>query len=97
MAEAASRRLITACALDLMRVETADGRRLGHVFDLRCETGSGKVPTVTAIVYGEHGLLERLGLRRARPTVVPWTRVRSIGDRVIVVDDDAASARDRKR
>jgi len=97
MAEADSRRLTTACTLDLMRVQTTDGRRLGHVFDLRCEAGSGKAPTVTAVVYGERGLLERLGLRRARPTVVPWARVRLIEDRVIVVDDDAASARDRKR
>jgi sporulation protein YlmC with PRC-barrel domain len=97
MAEAASRRLTTACALELMRVRTEDGRALGHVFDLRCKTGPGKAPTVTAIVYGERGLLERLGLRHARPTFVPWERVRSIEGRVVVVADDAPRPGGSKR
>ena len=89
MAEAASRRLSTAFALELLRVRSADGRHLGHVHDLRCRIGAGAVPTVTAIVYGERGLLERLGLRAARTEVVPWARVRSIEGGVIVVDDEA--------
>jgi len=97
MAEADSRRLTTAFALELMRVRTADGSELGHVFDVRCDIGAGKVPTVSAIVYGERGLLERLGLRHARPTSVPWERVRSIEGRVIVVDDDAPRPGARKR
>jgi sporulation protein YlmC with PRC-barrel domain len=86
VAEALSRLLKTACALELVRVQTADGTRLGHVFDLRCESVAGAAPTVTAIVYGERGLLVRLGLRHARASSVPWSRVRSVGDRVIVVD-----------
>lgn len=89
MGEATSRRLTTACALELMRLRTADGKALGHVFDVRCDTRPGKPPTVTAIVYGKRGLLEHLGLRHARPASLPWTRVRSIEGRVIVVDDDA--------
>jgi len=98
MAEATSRRLTTACALERMRVRTADGRDLGHACDLRCDTGTGKLPTVTAVVYGRRGLLERLGLRRpARPTFVSWARVRSIEGRVIVVDDDAPRPGARKR
>ena len=97
MAEAASRRLTTAAALELMRVRTADGRELGHVFDLRCETDRGKAPVLSAIVYGERGLLERLGLRHSPPTVVPWARVRSIEGRVIVVADDAPRPGGRKR
>jgi len=97
VAEAASRRLTTACALDLMRVRTADGRELGHVFDVRCDTAGGRQPTVTAIVYGKRGLLERLGLRHARPASLPWAQVRSIGGRVIVVDDDAPRAGGRRR
>jgi len=96
MAEADSRRLTTAFALELMRVRTADGCELGHVFDVRCHAGAGKVPTVTAIVYGRRGLLERLGLRRARPTFVSWDRVRSIEDGVVVVDPDAPRPRRRR-
>jgi sporulation protein YlmC with PRC-barrel domain len=97
MAEADSRRLTTAFALELMRVRTADGSELGHVFDVRCHAGAGKAPTVTAIVYGQRGLLERLGLRHAPPTFVSWDRVRSIEGRVIVVDHDAPHARRRRR
>ena len=97
MAEADTRRLTTACALQLMRVRTADGSELGRVFDVRCDIGADKVPTVKAIVYGKRGLLERLGLRHARPTSVAWARVRSIDNRVIVVDDDSPRPRDRKR
>ena len=97
MAEAASRHLTTACALDLMRVRTADGRQLGHVFDVRCDTADGRQPTVTAIVYGKRGLLERLGLRHARPAWLPWARVRSIEGRVVVVDDDAPRPGGRRR
>jgi sporulation protein YlmC with PRC-barrel domain len=41
--------------------------------------------------------LERLGLRHARPTVVPWARVRSIEGRVIVVADDPRRPGGRKR
>jgi hypothetical protein len=97
MAEATSRRLTTACALERMRVRMADGCDLGHAFDLRCATGTGKLPTVTAVIYGRRGLLERLGLRHARPTFVSWARVRSIEGRVIVVDDDAPRPGARKR
>jgi sporulation protein YlmC with PRC-barrel domain len=85
MAEELSR-LLTACAIELVRVQTVVGTRLGHVFDLRCESAPGGAPAVTAIVYGERGLLVRLGLRHARPSSVPWSRVRSVDDRVIVVD-----------
>jgi sporulation protein YlmC with PRC-barrel domain len=86
MAEAHPRLLTSACAIELMRVQTVDGAPLGHVFDLRCKNVPGHAPTVTAIVYGERGMLVRLGLRHARPSSVPWSRVRSIEDRVIVVD-----------
>jgi sporulation protein YlmC with PRC-barrel domain len=93
MAEANPGILTSACALELMHVRTADGRDLGRVFDLRCDVRAGALPTVTAIVYGERGLLERLGLRRARPTSIPWTQVRRIEGRVIVVDDADTHAR----
>jgi sporulation protein YlmC with PRC-barrel domain len=95
MAEAPARILTTACALELMRVETSDGVRLGRVFDLRCANAPGQAPTVTAIVYGRRGLLERLGLRHARPTTVPWSSVRAVEERVIVVDLASKAAASR--
>jgi sporulation protein YlmC with PRC-barrel domain len=87
MAEAHPRILTTACELELMEVRTEDGRRLGRVFDLSLHTGRRGAPAVAAIVYGRRGLLERLGLRHARPSSLPWSRVRAIRDRVIVVDE----------
>jgi sporulation protein YlmC with PRC-barrel domain len=77
--------LTTACELESMTVHTSDGKRLGRVFDLRCKTRDGEPPEVDAIVYGRRGLLERLGLRKALPTLVHWDKVRSIENRVIVV------------
>ena len=82
--------LKSACALDGMELRTTAGERLGHVFDLRLRTDGREAPAVTAIVYGSRGLLERLGLRHARPTSIPWSRVRAIEDGAIVVDDKAS-------
>jgi len=83
--------LKSACALDGMEVRTASGKRLGRVFDLRLHTDARQAPAVTAIVYGSRGLLERLGLRHAKPTSIRWERVRAIEDRAIVVDDDKSA------
>ena len=93
MAAAHPRILKSACALDGMEVRTASGERLGRLFDLRLRTDAGETPAVTAIVYGRRGLLERLGLRHAKPTSIPWARVRAIEDRAIVVDDDVSRPR----
>ena len=40
--------------------------------------------------------LERIGLRKASPTFVPWSKVRSIEGRVILVDVAAAARRQRR-
>lgn len=96
MADEDSRRLTTACALESMTVQTVAGERLGRVFDLRCRRRDGEPPVVEAIVYGRLGLLERMDLRKARPTSVPWSKVRSVEGRVIVVDV-AAPRRNAKR
>jgi len=69
-----------------MRVETVDGKQLGQLFDLRCRWRPGQGPPVLIeIVCGRRGILERLRLRNAHPTTVPWTAVQSIEGRVITV------------
>jgi sporulation protein YlmC with PRC-barrel domain len=86
MAQAPAKVLTTASPLELMRVETVDGKQLGHLFDLRCQWRPGQgVPVLTEIVCGRRGLLEHLGLRDAQPTTVPWTAVQAIEGRVITV------------
>lgn len=87
MAQRTAEILTTACGMELMRVETADGKLLGHVFDLRCRwrADKGGAPRLEELVLGPTGLLERIGLRRAKPSSVHWHRVESMQGNVIVV------------
>jgi len=91
MARSPAQVLSTACGLDLMRVETADGRFLGHLFDLECPWVAGADPAlpVAHIVYGRAGLLERVGLRERRVDSLPWSAVIELRGKVIVVADQA--------
>jgi sporulation protein YlmC with PRC-barrel domain len=83
------------------RVEDTDGKRIGHVFDIRVARRKGSSRRradqqwrVVGILTGNRGLTERLGVFRARgrsPThdveVIPWEAIKRIRDGVIVVDD----------
>ena len=95
MAQQAADGLSTACGIELMRVQTRDGRFLGHVFDLRCgwRPGQRGAPVVGEIVFGRRGLLERVGLRQVRADSLPWSAVESVQDGVIVVVDDRKAKR----
>lgn len=98
MAASAARVLNTVCAFQRLRVETTDGRRLGRVFDLHCRwpKGTGEPPVIEAIICGRIGLLERVGLVDHDPDAVPWSAVREIRGRVIVVDAAAIPARPKR-
>jgi hypothetical protein len=87
MAEQAAEILTTACGMELMRVETADGKLLGHVFDLRCRWRAVEddAPRLEEIIIGPRGWFERIGLRRTKPSSVHWYRVESMRGNVIVV------------
>ena len=78
--------------MQLMRVETTDGRVLGRVFDLRCrwDPDTSGVPVVDQVIFGKPGLLERVGLGRMKPRSVHWYLVEAVVGNVIVV---AASKR----
>lgn len=81
-------RVGSLAALQLVRLESEDGTRLGHVFDLRTEYDPARPdrpPVVTEILYGTIGLLERLGVRRTRPRTIPWKSVIAIHPHAIVV------------
>ena len=92
MAEPHTEIVASACSIELMRVETADGRFLGRVFDLRCrwDLDAPDVPVVDQVIFGKLGLLERVGLRRLTPRSVHWYLVEAVVGNVIVV---AASKR----
>jgi sporulation protein YlmC with PRC-barrel domain len=79
-----------------LKVQTESGRELGRVHDVRAELRPRFV-TVTGVVVGGLGLLERLGLGAPESTarirtrdVVPWQAVIRADRRGLIVRDDAA-------
>src|SRR5206468_1602210 len=97
MAGQAADVLNTACAIDLMRIESESGRLLGHVFDLRCRWTPGEPQSpIDEIIFGRLGLLERIGLAERRPDGVRWSEVKALRDGVIIVADQAAPTRRRR-
>ena len=82
----------TASRLQMMRVVTEHGKALGHVVDLRSEIALAQgcahaFGVVDAVVYGQHGLLERLGFREPTEQVVQWTQVIDVRSDAIVIRD----------
>ena len=84
--------LSSAVHLQLMRVQTAQGRYLGRVFDLRTRwtPGSSEPLVVQALLVGRAGWMQRVGLRPWRLHELPWSAVRASRNGVLVVDDVAA-------
>jgi sporulation protein YlmC with PRC-barrel domain len=65
----------TLSALLRCRAVDQDGRRIGHVTEVRCAGREGEPPRVTTLLIGPAGLLRRLGVRRGTPVEIPWTAV----------------------
>jgi sporulation protein YlmC with PRC-barrel domain len=92
----------TFSSLNNRHVVTEGGRKLGRCHDLRGELSASSL-RVTALVVGRQGFLEHFGVgaqASASPArlrdvdTVPWGAVVRIeGDRVVVRDDAAPSAR----
>jgi sporulation protein YlmC with PRC-barrel domain len=79
-----------------LKVRTESGRYLGRVHDVRAELKPRTV-TVTGIVVGRLGLLERLGIgapewrgSTLQGDVVSWRAVVRADRRGVIVRDDAA-------
>ena len=76
-----------------LKVRTESGRYLGRVHDVRAELKPRSV-TVTGLVVGQLGLLERLGIGapesrgRTRREVVPWRSVVRADKRGVIVRDE---------
>lgn len=74
-------------------VETESGEKLGRVYDVRADLTERSL-TVTGIVVGRRGLLERLGIdapkaseRVRTPDALPWSDVVRLDRRGVVVRD----------
>jgi sporulation protein YlmC with PRC-barrel domain len=64
------------------QVRALDGERLGRVFEVHCEGG-----TVSALMIGPGGILERLTARKAGRRI-PWEMVKRIEADAIIVSSD---------
>ena len=78
--------MTTAHLLRGRRLITTTGRYLGCLHDLRC-AWDGTAVSVTHLVYGKRGLLERLGFLGERHDTIPWTQVKEVRPDAIVVAD----------
>jgi hypothetical protein len=73
---------------DMLQVVSEDGRRLGHLFDLRAHgrpTAETTMGPVDQVVYGTMGLLQRLGVRRVSGRTFDWDQVVAIRDGKLIV------------
>jgi sporulation protein YlmC with PRC-barrel domain len=76
------------------QVRTESGQNLGRVHDVRAEL-TPRTLTVTGLVVGRIGLLERLGIgapesrgKSLRRDVVPWRSVVRADKRGVIVRDE---------
>lgn len=68
-------------------VSIADGRRLGYLYDFEVDLKDGTIKSI--IIPGQGKLFGVLG--KGEETVVPWERIRSIGQDVILLEDPELS------
>jgi sporulation protein YlmC with PRC-barrel domain len=64
------------------RVFDADGHRLGHVFDVRCDV-DGTRAVVGQLVFGGRGFLERLGVKEPTAQMIEWRDVAHVEPKLI--------------
>lgn len=68
-------------------INIRDGRRLGNIIDMEFNLHEGRI---TAIVVPETSRFLGL-LREEDDIVIPWERIKKIGDDVILVDVETRS------
>jgi sporulation protein YlmC with PRC-barrel domain len=74
-----------------MKVVTEEGEYLGRVIDVRSDGDPehgihNKDRKITEVLYGTQGLLQVVGLLRTEVQILPWTAVKKISGRGIVVN-----------
>jgi hypothetical protein len=61
------------------QVVSRDGKRLGHVFDIRCVYGSNDKPPISEeLIYGTKGFLEVLGFKKTYSKRLSWDAIERI-------------------
>ena len=69
-------------------VIAADGKRLGHVFDVYCRV-EGTRCLIRELMFGTHGLLESVGLREPDIKRVTWDQVSEVDEYAVRLRPDA--------
>jgi len=60
-------------------VNVTEGEKLGYVYDMEIDETSGKISAI--IVPGKNA-----GIFSKGKTVIPWEKIKKIGDDIILVD-----------
>ncbi|HEV7483943.1 MAG TPA: PRC-barrel domain-containing protein [Solirubrobacterales bacterium] len=68
-----------------LRVRDADGKTLGHVFELRARRDGDGFLVIDRILIGRRGLWKRLRGPAGRESGLPWESVTAIGDDSLTV------------
>lgn len=72
-------------------VSVADGRRLGYLYDFEIDLRDGTIKSI--VIPGQGKLFGVLG--KGEEIIVPWERIRNIGQDVILLEDpDLPSPKD---
>ena len=72
-------------------VMTRDGRKIGHLLDLRAEPTDSAGLRVTEGIYGSRGFLEKIGFGKGCASSFAWQQVVAIERDRIVIDQQSPS------
>ena len=72
-------------------VMTRDGRKVGHLLDLRAVPSNSVGLRVTEGIYGGRGFLEKIGFRKGHASSFAWQEVIAIEPDCIVIDQQPPS------
>jgi sporulation protein YlmC with PRC-barrel domain len=67
-----------------LKVVDAQGKILGHVYDVHCEDRNGRLE-IAALHYGWHGLLESLGVRDAKMEIISWDQIERVTEKEVIL------------
>jgi YlmC/YmxH family sporulation protein len=65
-------------------INVADGRRLGFVYDVEIDLENGRIDAI--VIPGGGRLFGIIG--KDSEVIIPWDRIRKIGEDIILVDMD---------
>ena len=65
-------------------INVADGRRLGFVYDVEIDLENGRIDAI--VIPGGGRLFGIIG--KDSEIIIPWDRIRKIGEDIILVDMD---------